>query len=118
MTSPNEDKNNPSEPRKPIQKPELQLPEGALSEFLTFQRFATPVLVQIGFWVGVLIFLAVGLSTIESADRGWQGTSTALVWTGLLTMFLGPLVLRIVGELILVVFRINEQLGELSKRRP
>jgi hypothetical protein len=112
MTTPDEEKATDSRQSKSGTRPGPQTQESPLGEFLTFRRFATPVLVQIAFWAGVLVFLAVGMNMIEAADRGWQGTNAAMVWSGILTIFLGPVVLRIVGELILVVFRINEQLEE------
>lgn len=115
MTTPDEEKATDSKEKQPVTQPVLPSQETPLGEFLAFRRFATPVLVQVAFWVGVVVFLAVGMNMIEAADRGWHGTNAAMVWTGILTIFLGPVVLRIVGELILVVFRINEQLEERSK---
>jgi hypothetical protein len=51
------------------------------------------------------------VSLIEAADRGWQGTSEAMVWAGIGVIVLGPALLRIAGELIMVVFRIHELLA-------
>jgi len=82
----------------------------AIGEFLAFRRFATPVLIQLVFWPGTIACLAWGANLIEGADRGWQGTSTAMVWAGIGVIVLGPALLRIVGELIMVVFRIHELL--------
>lgn len=115
MTTPDDEKATDSREKKPTTMAGQQIQESPLGEFLTFRCFATPVLVQIAFWVGVLVCLAVGMNMIEAADQGWQGTNAAMVWVGILTIFLGPVVLRIVGELILLVFRINEQLDELRK---
>jgi hypothetical protein len=115
MTSPDEEQATDSRTQEPTTQSGLQTRESPLGEFLTFRRFATPVLVQIAFWVGVLVFLALGMNMIEAADRGWQGTNVVMVWAGILTIFVGPVVLRIFGELILVVFRINEQLEQLRK---
>jgi hypothetical protein len=115
MTTPDDEKATDSREKMLTTQSGPQIQESPLGEFLTFRRFATPVLVQIAFWVGVLVCLAVGMNVIEAADQGWQGTNAAMVWAGILTIFLGPVVLRIVGELILVVFRINEQLDELWK---
>lgn len=39
-----------------------------------------------------------------------------MAWTGVATMFIGPGLLRIAGEFILVVFRINEQIGALDQQ--
>ena len=86
------------------------------ASFLSFQTFATPVLVQIAFWIGVVVCLFIGGGIIESADRGRYGVNAELMWTGVFTILLGPLLLRIAAELVLVVFRIYEQLQQLNKR--
>ena len=117
MTTPTEETTKQPENQLGAQNEPPARPDSPLGEFLAFRRFATPVLVQIAFWVGALVFLVIGINTIEAADRGWAGTNGAMVWAGVLTIFLGPVVLRIAGELILVVFRINEQVQELKERK-
>ena len=116
MTTPTEETTKQPENQPGPQKEPPARPDSPMAEVRAFRRFATPVLVQIAFWVGALVFLVIGINTIEAADRGWAGTDTAMVWAGLLTIFLGPVILRIAGELILVVFRINEQIQELKER--
>jgi len=86
----------------------------AFGDFLAFRRFATPALVQIVFWIGTLIFLIWGGSTISDATSRYR-TDEAMVWTGIAIMVLGPTMLRIAGELILVVFRIHDQVGRIAK---
>jgi hypothetical protein len=51
------------------------------------------------------------VSLIEAADRGWQGTSEVMVWAGIGVIVLGPALLRIAGEVIMVVFRNHELLA-------
>ena len=84
-------------------------------DFLAFRKFATPALVQIVFWAGTIASLVWGFGIIDAADEGWRGTNTAMVWAGIGVIVLGPATLRIAGELILVVFRIHEQIGQLAK---
>ena len=86
----------------------------AFGDFLAFRRFATPALVQIVFWIGTLIFLLWGGNTISDATSRYY-TNEAMVWTGIAIMVLGPTILRIAGELILVVFRIHDQVGRIAK---
>ncbi|AKS41374.1 DUF4282 domain-containing protein [Wenzhouxiangella marina] len=109
-----------TEPPAPIRSeaaPQRPVEESPMGEFLAFRRFATPVLVKIAFWIGTLVCLVLGMNTIDAANQGWRGTNAAMVWTGVLTITLGPLLLRIAGELILVVFRINERLAALEPHR-
>lgn len=116
-------KGNPSESRQmhqtddhsPSTRPALSNSETGVADFLAFRSFATPVLVQIAFWIGTLTCLALGANMIDQATNRW-GTNQAMFWTGWLTIILGPLALRIVGELILVVFRIHDQLEQNNQR--
>src|SRR6056297_404121 len=82
----------------------------AMADFFAFRKFATPTLVQIVFWIGTLIFLVWGGNTISDATSRY-GTDEAMVWAGIAIMVIGPTILRIAGELILVVFRIHDQVG-------
>jgi len=86
----------------------------AMADFFAFRKFATPTLVQIVFWIGTLIFLVWGGNTISDATSRY-GTDEAMVWAGIAIMVLGPTILRIAGELILVVFRIHDQVGRIAK---
>jgi len=86
----------------------------AMADFFAFRKFATPTLVQIVFWIGTLIFLVWGGNTISDATSRY-GTDEAMVWAGIAIMVLGPTILRIAGELILVVFRIHDRLAEREK---
>ncbi|MCA1779514.1 MAG: DUF4282 domain-containing protein [Xanthomonadaceae bacterium] len=86
----------------------------AMTDFLTFRKFATPTLVQIVFWTGTLVFLIWGGALISEASNRY-GTNEIMVWTGIAIMFIGPAVLRIAAELVMIVFRIHDQLGLLAK---
>ena len=89
-----------------------------MADFLAFRKFATPALVQIVFWIGTLIFLIWGGNVISGAKTIHGTTNDFVVWTGIAIILLGPTLLRIAGELILVVFRINEQIETLRKKQP
>jgi hypothetical protein len=109
-----------TEPTDPVPKPPRPSPEpgvDAFGEFMAFRRFAMPVLVQLVFWGGTIASLVWGVSLIEAADRGWQGTSEAMVWAGIGVIVLGPALLRIAGELIMVVFRIHEGVEALRPNK-
>ena len=86
----------------------------AVGDFLAFRRFATPVLIQITFWTGTLIFVLWG-GGIIAANTGRWNTNEAMIWAGIAVIILGPTLLRIAGELVLVIFRIHDRLGEREK---
>ncbi len=89
-----------------------------IADFLTFRKMITPVIIQIVFWVGVVICIIMGLISI-AAGISLSG-SGALVIVGLLYIFIGPVVVRIYCELLILFFRMNESLSEIKndlKRR-
>jgi len=63
----------------------------------------TPIFIQIIFWLGVLGCVIAGLGTMGQS-----------VLQGLATLILGPLVVRIYCELIIVVFKMNEALQRMA----
>ncbi len=71
-----------------------------MQDFLTFKRMMTPIIIQILFWVGAVFYVVYGLYTMT------QG-GLAIVF-GLLMVILGPIFVRIGCELIIIVFRIEE----------
>jgi hypothetical protein len=73
------------------------------NEYLTFRRLITPSLVQIVFWLGLAFDVIIGLS--------WMFTVS--FWQGLAILVLGPLVLRIYCEIVIVLFRINNTLTDI-----
>jgi hypothetical protein len=90
-----------------------------IMEFLTFRKMITPVIIQVVFWVGVVICVIMGLIAIAAAmSRYGNGL---MVIGGLLYMTVGPVVVRIYCELLILFFRMNESLSEIKddlKRRP
>lgn len=74
--------------------------------FFSFDRMLTPALIQVVFWIGVALSVLVGLVFIFSASG-----SGAIF--GLLYIVLGPLVVRVWCELVIVIFRIHSTLAEI-----
>jgi hypothetical protein len=72
-----------------------------MSEYLSFKKLITPTVIQLLFWVAVFI------NTITALfDSGG-------FWNGLLELILGPILIRIFCEGLIVVFEINERLTEI-----
>lgn len=109
-----------TETKQTHQKPDDANPKAnhrrpdSFRDFLAFRKFATPFLIQLVFWAGTLAFIAWGAGLIAAADHAWRETDTAMVWAGLGVMLIGPAMLRIAGELVMVVFRIHERLDALG----
>lgn len=99
-------------PSNPSLKNPLDLVPTNLRDYLSFKRMITPKLVNVFFWVGTIISVVIGLGLfiISLVNINSQG-----ILIGFLTMLLGPLVIRIYCELIIVFFMINETLTDISK---
>jgi hypothetical protein len=103
---------------------------GNFIDFLLFRRMIAPWVIQALFWLGVLGCLGMGLFTmviglIGLASSRDAGTGILLLLLsllqGLATMIVGPLLVRLYCELMIVIFRINETLTDISNkldRRP
>ncbi len=82
-----------------------------MSDFWAFRRMVTPVIIQILFWVGVIICLVAGFILIGTGIK--QPGHQALL-SGVLLVVFGPLAVRLYCEVLIVFFRINETLTEIK----
>ena len=82
-----------------------------MSDFWAFRTMVTPVIIQVLFWVGVLICLIAGLVMIV---MGIKLPGDQMVLKGVLLAILGPLGVRVYCEILIVFFRINETLTEIK----
>ena len=85
-----------------------------IKDFLTFRRMITPVIIQIIFWIGVALCVIVGLiDIVRGATADFGGGIQVL--TGLITLLLGPVFVRVYCEILILMFRMNENLTEIRK---
>jgi hypothetical protein len=86
----------------------------SVQDYLTFKKMVTPLVIQIVFWLLVTLTVLVGLFTImKGADAPRGGGET--MFKGLLTIIIGPLIIRIYCELLIVIFSINDTLMDTKK---
>ncbi len=92
-----------------------------MSDFWSFRTMVTPVIIQILFWVGVILCVIGGAIMIIYGANYYQLGQGRYLWQGVLLFLLGPLAVRIYCEILIVFFRINETLTEIKhslERRP
>jgi len=77
-----------------------------MGEFLTFRKMVTPIFIQLLFWLGVIAVIGTGIFMMTLGDN---------VLLGVAAVLLGPIVVRIYAELLIVIFRIQGSLNELVK---
>lgn len=78
------------------------------SQFTKFDKMITPSFIKLLFWVGTVFSILTGL--VIMFDGGFS------IIMGLGTVILGPIVTRIYCELLMVIFKINENLSEINSK--
>ena len=88
-------------------------------DLFQWERFVTPSIIKLFFWLAVAIIILFGLSGIASALQMMPtspGVGFFMLLGSLLGVVIGILAARIVSEFVLIVFRINEHLGAIRNR--
>jgi len=88
-------------------------------DLFQWERFITPSIIRLFYWLTVIIALLGGLSGVMSALGLMQLSPIAgavMIVVSLAGMLLGIVLARIAAEFILIVFRINDHLGVLRSR--
>src|ERR1043166_4756850 len=88
-------------------------------DLFQWERFVTPSIIKLFFWLAVAIIILFGLSGIASALQTMTtsaGVGFFMLLGSLLGVTIGILFARIVAEFVLIVFRINEHLGAIRNR--
>ena len=88
-------------------------------DLFQWERFVTPSIIKLFFWLAVAIIVLFGLSGIASALTTMAtsaGVGVFMLLGSLLGVTVGVLGARIIAEFVLIVFRINEHLGAIRSR--
>lgn len=81
-------------------------------EFVMFRRMVAPYVIMVLFWIGLILVIIGGLTTIGlGLSQGGNGIVAALI--GAVYLFVGPLMVRLYCEILIVIFRINETLTDV-----
>jgi cytosine/uracil/thiamine/allantoin permease len=91
-----------------------------LTDLFQWERFITPSIIKIFYWLAVVVAVLFGLSNMASGLAVMIANPLAgliLVFSGLAGILVGVIFARILSELILIVFRINEHLAAIRERR-
>ena len=75
-----------------------------MGDFMAFRKFVTPLVIQVLFWLGVIGVVILSLYTMVS------GGGAAGFLTGLLALVFGIISVRVYCELLILLFRIYDEL--------
>ena len=84
-------------------------------ELLSFRKMITPTIIQILFWIGAGLAVIAGFFMIIGGLINLRGGGAALVFLGLLYICIGPIVVRIYCELIILLFKIYVEIVLVRK---
>jgi len=90
-----------------------------LRDLFQWERFITPSIIRLFYWLAVIIALLAGVSGVISALGLMQISPVAggiMAVASVAGTLVGILLARIAAELVLIVFRINDHLGVLRSR--
>ena len=89
------------------------------NDLLQWDRFITPTVIRIFYWMAVGLIVLSGLSFLFSAFGMMAINFFAgffLLIASILYVCAGVVFVRIVCELVMVIFRINDHLGAIRER--
>lgn len=75
-----------------------------MNDFFAFRRMLAPWIIRVGFFIGSAILIMVGIYDIFAVPA---------IATGVAIIVFGPLLLRLVLEMFIVVFTMNETLTDI-----
>jgi hypothetical protein len=73
----------------------------------------TPIILEALFWLGVTACVIAGFVILYTANTGGYAHPTSRAILGILLIFVGPLLVRIYVELLILFFRMNESLTDV-----
>jgi hypothetical protein len=83
-------------------------------DWLSFDKMIAPIIIKILFWVGSVAVIIYGLVMIIGAF-GKHGSAWSFL-SGLLVIVLGPIMVRVWCEILIVIFNIHDSLVEIKNK--
>jgi hypothetical protein len=79
-----------------------------MQDLLSFNRMITPVFIHAIYWIGIAAVILAGLAVIAGGGN---------ILKGLLAMVVGLIVVRVGCEVLIVLFRINDNLAAIRENK-
>jgi Domain of unknown function (DUF4282) len=90
-----------------------------LRDLFQWERFITPSIIKIFYWLAVALSALFGISGIFSGLKVMlldPLSGLLVVIASLIGVLIGVIFSRIIAEFVLIMFRINEHLGAIRNR--
>ncbi len=79
-----------------------------MQDLLSFNRMVTPVFIHVIYWIGIVTVVLAGLAVVAGGGG---------ILKGLLAMVVGLIVVRVGCEVLIVLFRINDNLAAIRNSK-
>ncbi len=79
-----------------------------MQDLLSFNRMITPVFIHVIYWIGIVAVLLAGFGVVAGGGG---------ILKGLLEMVVGVIVVRVGCEVLIVLFRINDNLAAIRNSK-
>ena len=90
-----------------------------IGDLFQWDRFVTPTVIKVFYWLAVVICILLGIAgAVSSLDTMAFNPFLGMIFliSSVLGTFMGVIVARIGAEFVIIVFRINEDLGAMRNR--
>jgi hypothetical protein len=90
-----------------------------LGDLFQWERFVTPTVIKVFYWLAVVISILLGCAGAVSALTTMAYNpfvGMILLIVSVLGAFMGVILARIIAEFVLIVFRMNEHLGAIRNQ--
>ena len=84
-----------------------------MESFKSFDKFITPAVIKVLYWIALVLVIIAG---VVMFILGLIKLSGLMILQGILTAVLGPLVVRIYAELMMLYFRMYDVLIEIRDK--
>ena len=79
-----------------------------MQDLLSFNRMITPVFIHVIYWIGIVAVMLAGFGVVAGGGG---------ILKGLLAMLVGVIVVRVGCEVLIVLFRINDNLAAIRENK-
>ena len=87
--------------------------EARMEDFIKFRKMITPTIIQILFWVGVAGAVIAALVVMATSFSS-SGGGVIQFLGGLVMLVVGPVMVRVYCEILILFFRMNESLADIK----
>lgn len=84
-------------------------------DFWNFNKMLTPLFIQILFYILLIGVIISGVGLILSGINAYVGGGV-MVFSGLATVLIGPFLVRLTCESLIVLFKIHDRLSSIDEK--